>query len=84
MIIICSFTLHSVTSQKHLIESDIRVFVKVKANGSKGKLLEWLNSFLSQRKQKDGQKSCFSSLKAILSGVPQGSVLGLLFIFCIH
>ena len=31
--------------------------------------------FLSQRKQKVGLKSCFSSLKSIYAGVPQGSVL---------
>ena len=45
---------------------------------AQGKLLEWLNSYLSQRKQKVGIKSCFSGLKSIFAGVPQGSALGLL------
>ena len=35
-----------------------------------------LNSYLSQRKQKVCFKSCYSGLKSIFAGVPQGSVLG--------
>ena len=35
---------------------------KLRQNGIEGKLLEWLNSYLSQRKQKVGLKSCFSDL----------------------
>ena len=55
LIIICSLALYSVTSQKHLIESGIRFFLfKLRQNGIKEKLLEWLNSYLSQRKQKVG------------------------------
>ena len=41
-----------------------------------GKLLEWLSSYLSQIKQKICFKSCYSGLKSIFAGVPQGSVLG--------
>ena len=48
---------------------------KLRQNGIEGKLLEWLNSDLSQRKHKVGLKSCFSGLKSIFVGVPQGSVL---------
>ena len=51
---------------------------RLRQNGIDGKLLEWLNSYLSQRKQKVGLKACFSGLKSIVAGVPQGSVLGLL------
>ena len=49
---------------------------KLRQNRSEGKLLEWLNSYLSQRKQKVCIKSYFSGLKSIFAGVPQGSVLG--------
>ena len=42
-------------------------------------------SYLSQRKQKVGIKSCFSDLKSIFTGVPQGSALGpLLFLVYIN
>ena len=63
----------------HLIESGIRFFLfKLQQNGIAGKLFEWFNSYLSQRKQKVGLKSCFSCLKSIFAGVQQGSVLSLL------
>ena len=60
------------TPKKHLIEPGINV----RQNGIEGKLLELLNSYLSQRKKKVGLESCFSGLKSIFAGVPQGSVLG--------
>ena len=47
-----------------------------KTSGIEGKLLEWLNRYLSQRKKKVGLKSCFSGIKSIFPGVSQGSVLG--------
>ena len=58
---------------------------KLRQNGIAGTLLEWLNNHLSQRKQKIGQKSCFSGLKSIIAGVPLGSILGPLLLFvCIN
>ena len=48
---------------------------KLRHNSIEGKLLEWLNCYLSQRKQKVGLKSCFSGLKSIFTGVIQGSVI---------
>ena len=52
------------------------LLVKLRQNGIDGKLLEWLNSYLSQRKQKVSFKSCYSGLKSIFAGLSQGSVLG--------
>ena len=49
---------------------------KLRQNGIEWKLLEWLNSYLSQRKQKVGINSCFFGLQSIFAGVPQVSVLG--------
>ena len=54
---------------------------KLRQNGIDGKLLEWLSSYLSQRKQKVCFKSCYSGLKSIFAGVPQGSVLGTLLLW---
>ena len=58
---------------------------KLQQNDIEGKFLEWLSSYLSQRKQKVGLKSRFSGLKSIFAGVSQGSVLGaLLFLVYIN
>ena len=39
---------------------------KLRQNGIEGKLLEWLNSYLSQRKQKVCIKSCFSGFNLLV------------------
>ena len=57
---------------------------KLKRNGVAGKLLKWIESFIMGRTQRVMVNSHLSEVCEILSGVPQGSVLGpLLFLIMI-
>jgi len=62
-----------------------RLLRKLSTFGIHGKLLKWIENFLLHRKQKVVLNGFHSKPSAVVSGVPQGSILGsLLFIMFIN
>ena len=62
-----------------------RLKCKLKSYGIDGELLSWIEGFLSGREQRVRVNGELSKPKAVISGIPQGSVLGpLLFVVYIN
>ena len=63
--------------QKAFDKVDLNILMaKLEKYGVTGKLLSWISSFLCGRVQTVGVDLSLSSFRKVLSGVPQGSVLG--------
>ena len=56
----------------------MRLILKLKLAGIRGKVLRWIEGFLSGRRHRVVLRNSSSHLRQVTSGVPQGSIRGLL------
>ena len=61
-----------------------RLLQKLSAYGIEGKVLCWIADFLSDRKMRIMVRGEYSEWVDVISGVPQGSVLGPIILFLIY
>ena len=62
-----------------------KLLIKLAAYGINGNLLGWINSFLSDRKQRVLVNNCYSEWSNLISSIPQSSIRGpILFLLYIN
>ena len=60
-----------------------RLLKKLEAYGITGNILHWIESFLTDRRQRVRVNGSFSKFTPVVSGIPQGSILTT-FIYYLH
>ena len=78
---------YSWTTERSLTQYHIykRLISKLKGYGVRGQLLQWIENFLTNRKMRVILNGCAAEWIEVLSGVPQGSVVGpLLFLIYVN